>query len=151
MITNMPRIFTGINALIGLMLIAQAAWPPSDPTVEKNPITVIIYIVWAIFFLKLAWELFYVTPLARKLTIGLYCAASVATLFGLASDIIKQNRLFFVSPWLSISIYLIFLAFFIWPILFMLHEDVKEYFLKFEQNRMKLEEESGRATLKGKN
>ena len=147
----MLRIFTGLNALIGLLLIAQAAWPSSDPTIEKNPITVVIYLVWAFLFLWLTRELFYVTPFARKWTIGLYGAASAATLWGLASDIIKQSRLFFVSPGLSISIYLIFFAFFIWPIMFMLHEDVKEYFLKHEQNRMKLEEESGRATFKGKN
>jgi hypothetical protein len=150
MIGTILKIFTVLNALIGIALVAAAAWPPLDPTIEKKPIIVIVFIFWAIFFLGLARVLFYVKPLARKWTFWLYGFASAGTLWLMISDVINEDQLMVFYPWEKSFVYLIFLAFFIWPIVFMLRKDVKDYFIQFEQNRMKADEESARASFRPK-
>ena len=150
MIVIVLRIFTGLNALIGIALVAAAAWPSPDPTIEKKPIIVIVYLSWAIFFLGLTRALFYVKPFARKWTFWLYGFATAGTLWGLISDVIQEDRIMVFFPWVSISVYLLFLAFFISPIVLMLRKDVKGYFIQFQEDRMKADEESARASFRPK-
>ena len=147
MIAIVLRIFAGLNALIGVALVAAAVWPSQDPTDEKTPVIVVVYLIWAALFFGLAFVVFNLRPIARKWTVGLYGFASAATLWGLLSDVKRHDRILAAYPVLKISVYLFFLAFFIWPVVFILRQDVKEYITSVEQDRVKREEESGRASL----
>ena len=150
MILIILRIFTGINALLGIGLVTAAAWPSPDPTIEKKPIIVIVYLLWAIFFLWLTRELFYVKPSARQWTFWIYGFASAGLLWVFISNVINEDQFIVFFPWVSISVYLLFLAFFIWPIVFMMHKDVKDYFIQSQQARMKADAESARASFRPK-
>lgn len=150
MISLIFKIFAGINALIGLTTVASAVWPSADPSTEKTPLVVIFYILWGVFFLGVAWAVFLVKPYARKWTIVLYIMAFLSALWSLVSDIISQDMVFVHFPWVSLSVYLLFFAFFIAPIIFMLRPDVKDYMAKVEEDRIQAEIEGGRATFKNK-
>jgi hypothetical protein len=141
------RILTVLNALIGLGLVAAAVWP-SEPTGEKKPVLVVIYLIWALSFLGLSSVTFNLKPVARKWTIGLYGFASFATIWGFLSDVITRDKIFVVFPWVSVSTYLLFLAFFMWPVIFMLRPSMKEYFANIQEARRKAEEEAARASLR---
>jgi hypothetical protein len=148
MIQTILKAFTVINALIGLSLVAAAVWPASDPTAEMQPILVIIYLLWALFFLILTWQLFYIKPIARKWTIGLYGFISIGIIWLFLSGIIYHDELFLYFSKQSSFIYILLLIFFITPVVFMLHKDVKDFFIQYDQNRIKAEEESSRASIK---
>ncbi len=148
MIQTILRVFTAVNAAFGIALVAAAVWPPADPTVEKKPILVIIYLLWALFFLGLTRELFYVKAIARKWTIFLYGMVCLGIVWSLVSDLMSADKIIVVFPGVAYSVYLLFLAFFVSPVIFMFREDVKEFFIQFEEDRIKTEEDSARASLK---
>lgn len=150
MILTILRVFTVVNALIGIGLVAGAVWPSPDPTVEKEPFLVIVYLLWALFFFVLTWQLFYVKPIARKWAIGLYGFISFVILWLFLADVIGRNPVFVHFPGVSISIYLIFFMFFVSPVVFMFRRDVKEFFTQFDEDRIRADEQSARASLKSR-
>lgn len=142
------RILTAINAIIGVAMVAAAVWPASDPSLEKKPALVIIYVLWAALFLGLSSVTFRLMPIARNWTIGLYGVASIAVIWGFVSDVITRDKIYVVFPWVSVSTYLLFLAFFIWPVIFMIRPGMKEYFANIQEERLKAEEEAARSSLR---
>ena len=142
------RILAALNALIGVAMVTAAVWPTSDPSGEKKPFLVIIYLIWGLLFLGLAMATFNFRPVARKWTIGLYGFASFAVVWGFVSDVLTRDKIFVHFPWISFSTYLLFFAFFIWPVVFMFRPGTKEYFENIHESRRIAEEEAARASLK---
>lgn len=142
------RILTVLNALIGVGLVAAAVWPSSEPNGEKEPVLVVIYLIWGVLFLGLSLVTFNLRPIARSWTIGLYGFAAIATVWGFISDIITKDKILIVFPWVSILTYLFFFVFFLWPVIFMIRPSMKDYFSQINEARLKAEEEAARASLR---
>lgn len=142
------RIMTVLNLLIGMALVAAAVWPSSGPTGEKEPVLVVIYMIWGLMFLGLAMVIFKLKPIARIWTISLYGFAAIGTIWGFISDIISRDKILVHFPWVSIITYLLFLVFFLWPVIFMVRPSMKEYFSQIDEARRRAEEEAARASLR---
>lgn len=142
------RILTVLNLLIGMGLVAAAVWPSPEPTGEKEPVLVVIYLIWGLLFLGLSFVTFNLRPIARPWTMGLYGFAAIGTVWGFISDVITRDKILVVFPWVSILTYLGFLAFFLWPVIFMVRPAMKDYFGKIQEARLKAEEEAARASLR---
>lgn len=142
------RILTVLNLLIGMGLVAGAVLPSSETNGEKEPFLVVVYLIWGILFLGLSLVTFNLRPVARKWTIGLYGFAAIVTLLGFISDIFTRDKVFVHFPWISIIVYLLFFAFFLWPVIFMLRPSIKDYFIQIQEARHKAEEEAARASLR---
>ena len=142
------KIFTGLNMVLGLAFLGAAVSTPSDTSIEKTPITVIIYLFWSLLFLGLSVAVFNRRPVARKLTIGLYGLATFGVLWKVLSDFLGHDKILFSFPLVTVSVYLLFTAFFIWPVIFMLRREMKDYFIKIQEQRTRMDEEKARSSLK---
>lgn len=142
------RVLTIINLLIGMAIVVAAVWPSPGPTGEKEPILVVIYMLWGLMFLGLSLVTFKLEPIARIWTIGLYGFAAIGTIWGFISDFISRDKILIHFPWVSIVVYLLFLAFFLWPVIFMIRPSMKEYFFQIQESRRKAEEEAARSSLR---
>ena len=107
------KIFTGLNMVLGLSFLGAAIASPSDPSGEKKPILVIIYLIWSLLFLSLSVAVFNRRPVARNLTIGLYGLATFGVLWKVLTDFLGHDKILFSFPLVTVSVYLLFLAFFI--------------------------------------